>query len=76
MGFTFDGKIKSYDIKLYSNAGNTMDVSKKVGLFFLLDSAQILYGTLGRVCALRCKIHQLHYDLVKTWSFSGFLGTS
>ena len=32
MGFTFDGKIKSYDVKLYNNAGNTLDVSEMVGL--------------------------------------------
>ncbi|XP_022782226.1 xanthine dehydrogenase/oxidase-like [Stylophora pistillata] len=30
VGFTFDGKIKAYDINLYSNAGNTLDVSNKV----------------------------------------------
>lgn len=30
VGFTFDGKIKSYDVKLYNNAGNTLDVSEMV----------------------------------------------
>ena len=41
MGFTFDGKIKAYDINLYSNAGNTLDVSKKVELFFGLYNVKI-----------------------------------
>ncbi|XP_078350679.1 xanthine dehydrogenase/oxidase-like [Oculina patagonica] len=30
IGFTLDGKIKAFDIAMYSNAGNSLDVSKKV----------------------------------------------
>lgn len=62
MGFTFDGKIKSYDIKLYSNAGNTMDVSKKVGLFF--------YWTLHRyfmelwVESARCDVKSINSTMI------------
>ena len=32
IGFTLDGKIKAFDIKLYSNAGNSLDLSKYVSI--------------------------------------------
>ncbi|RMX48187.1 hypothetical protein pdam_00015397 [Pocillopora damicornis] len=48
VGFTFDGKIKSYDIKLYSNAGNTMDVSKKTNGFNFADYSYPLCQVMER----------------------------
>lgn len=41
VAFTSTGKIKAVDLAMYANAGNSVDVSRKVGAEFLESSKAI-----------------------------------